>query len=188
MTFTYMYNYNPAGRVTGNRVLVQNSSPTPITMMDLKRVLHLEHPGPDDVDYLSSSGKNAPARRPSGPTFTYSFDAMNRITGLTETAWGYSGGVWTSGPYTVISTASYNAAGQLTSMGGIYSEARTYNSLMQLTAISGPVNETYNYTAGSNNGRVASVTNTATSETVTYQYDSLNRLIAANSNAGWYSV
>ena len=46
------------------------------------------------------------------------------------------------------------------------------------------LNATYNYTAGSNNGKIGSATDAISGETVSYQYDSLNRLISA-SGSGW---
>jgi len=56
-------------------------------------------------------------------------------------------------------------------------ETRTYNSLNQLVGLSNiNVNASYNYTAGSDNGKIASAG--IGGETVTYQYDSLNRLIS----------
>ena len=64
--------------------------------------------------------------------------------------------------------------------------------LLQLTNIttndaylpSSKINITYNYTAGSNNGKIGSATDAISGETVSYQYDSLNRLISA-SGSGW---
>ena len=65
-----------------------------------------------------------------------------------------------------------------------YLAKRTYNSLDQLTYLSNVnVNASYNYTAGSDNGKVASAY--IGGETVTYQYDSLNRLISAAGSSGW---
>jgi len=43
---------------------------------------------------------------------------------------------------------------------------------------------TYNYPTGSNNGKIASTSDAISGETVTYAYDSLNRLISA-SGTGW---
>ncbi len=61
-------------------------------------------------------------------------------------------------------------------------ETRGYNSLLQLTQITaGSVNTQYTYTAGANNGKIASQTDVMSGETVSYAYDSLNRLISANS-------
>jgi RHS repeat-associated protein len=60
---------------------------------------------------------------------------------------------------------------------------------INLTEIAGNhsvwMNLAYNYTTGGNNGRIASMTDYVTSETVSYQYDSLNRLVTANSSGGW---
>ena len=63
-----------------------------------------------------------------------------------------------------------------------------YNSLFQLTSLvvtgSGSVNRTYNYpTNGTNNGQISSEIRSG--ETITYQYDSLKRLISASSSSSW---
>ena len=69
-------------------------------------------------------------------------------------------------------------------------ETRSYNNLLQLTNITATVqggtgiNVTYNYPTGTNNGKVSSVSDALSGETVTYQYDSLNRLISA-AGSGW---
>ena len=77
---------------------------------------------------------------------------------------------------------TYNAAGQMTYLNSdrIMPETRQYNSLGQLTNITaGSFNISYNYTAGQNNGKIASQTDNLSGETVTYAYDTLNRLISA---------
>ena len=57
---------------------------------------------------------------------------------------------------------------------GSLQETHTYNSLLQLTSIVGyNFSAQYTYTAGANNGRMASAND------VQYTYDSLNRLIRA---------
>ncbi len=109
---------------------------------------------------------------------------MMRLTSMTDTS-NYS--------QPVVNGAVYNAASQLTAL-NYYdaTETRAYNSLMQLTNIttndtylpSSKINITYNYTAGSNNGKIGSATDAISGETVSYQYDSLNRLISA-SGSGW---
>src|SRR5260370_19079957 len=64
-------------------------------------------------------------------------------------------------------------------------ETRTYNSMLQLTRISGMgQNVTYTFPSATNNGKIVSQTDNISGETVTYQYDSLNRLIRAQGN-GW---
>ena len=113
------------------------------------------------------------------PTYNYTYDAMARLNGMTGTD---NGGV---------SNVSYGPANELLSI-NYYgaTETRTYNSLLQLTNITATVqggtgiNLTYNYTAGANNGKIASMTDALSGETVAYQYDSLNRLISA-AGSGW---
>jgi hypothetical protein len=62
-----------------------------------------------------------------------------------------------------------------------------YNSLLQLitrTTTSGSatrMNMSYHYNAGADNGQIASTVDGVTGETITYQYDSLKRLINASS-------
>ncbi len=68
------------------------------------------------------------------------------------------------------------------------SDTRQYNSLGQVTSIvasgSTSLNRTYTYPTGTNNGKISSMTDNISGETVTYQYDSLNRLISA-AGSGW---
>jgi len=64
-------------------------------------------------------------------------------------------------------------------------EVRGYNVLNQLTSLSaGSENLTYNYPVGTNNGKISSMYNAVSKETVTYTYDSLNRLATA-AGSGW---
>jgi RHS repeat-associated protein len=111
-----------------------------------------------------------------GPTYNYSYDTMYRLGGMTD---GNSN--------TIVNNVSYNAANQLLSMNypGA-SETRSYNALNQLTNIHAGSSEnlTYNYPAGTNNGKVSSMYNAVSGETVTYTYDSLNRIATAN-GSGW---
>lgn len=90
---------------------------------------------------------------------------------------------------TIVNNVSYNAANQLLTMNyPAANETRSYNVLNQLTNVTAGSGEnlTYNYpTNGTNNGKVSSMYNAVSGETVTYTYDSLNRLLTANSNAGW---
>ncbi len=77
---------------------------------------------------------------------------------------------------------TYNAANQM--LTGV--DTRTYNVLGQLTSISAGSGEnlTYNYPSGANNGMINSMYNAVSGETVSYTYDSLNRLLTAN-GSGW---
>ncbi len=110
-----------------------------------------------------------------GPSYNYSYDSMYRLSGMTDSNYN-----------TIVSGVSYNAANQLLSIN--YpgnNETRSYNVLNQLTNVTaGSENLTYNYPTGTNNGKVSSMYNAVSGETVTYTYDSLNRLLTAN-GSGW---
>jgi RHS repeat-associated protein len=110
-------------------------------------------------------------------TNNYSYDQMERPVGMTDAASGnaYVSGVQ-YGPANQMLQISYTP----TAGGTLLTETRTYNSLLQLTGINtGSVNLTYNYTAGQDNGKIASATNNVSGEQVVYTYDTLNRLIQA---------
>ena len=101
-------------------------------------------------------------------TFTYTLDAMERPTGMTD---NYLNRTWATG-------ATYNAANQPLYDG---TATRTYNNLLQVTSITGPgMNMTYNYSATQNNGQTVSSVDAVTGETITYQYDALKRLLSAS--------
>jgi RHS repeat-associated protein len=114
-----------------------------------------------------------------GPSYNYSYDSMYRLSGMT------------SGSTTIVNGVSYNAANQLA---GItyngFAESRTHNVLNQLITLKVQEsiviseNVTYNYPTGANNGKLSSINNAVSGETVTYAYDSLNRLLTA-SGTGW---
>jgi RHS repeat-associated protein len=113
----------------------------------------------------------------AGPLYTNSFDSMSRLSGLTD-----------QNNNTDVSGVSYNAANKLlgiTHFGA--NETRQYNSLFQLiqltTTGSSSISYTYNYPAGTNNGKINS--QVVSGETISYQYDSLNRMVQATSSASW---
>jgi YD repeat-containing protein len=84
----------------------------------------------------------------------------------------------------LVSNVQYGAASQMLQMtySGI-TETRQYNNMFQLTQLTaGSVNMQYNYTAGSNNGKISSQSDLVSGEGVTYAYDSLNRLLSATSS------
>src|SRR5271165_2562500 len=83
----------------------------------------------------------------------------------------------------VVSGVQYTIANQLQTLSyGGMTETRGYDPVMQqLTSlqVGGAVNMQYNYTAGQNNGKIASQKDLLSGEQVTYAYDSLNRLQSA---------
>jgi RHS repeat-associated protein len=168
----YMYSYNQAGRVTGQRMYVGMGGSQPIDLVatyewDTEgRMTSLTYPG-----------------SPAQPVH-YQYDAMGRLQQMTQD-YGFS-------PV----TAAYGPAGEITSM--TYAgntETRTYNPMGQLTGIRvthydctpSCLDLQYAYPAGQNNGRISSMTDGLSGEQVTYQYDSLNRLMAA-AGSGWSQV
>ncbi len=181
-TFTDMFSYTQAGAVSGKRLRVAKTNP------DQQGGQWLSQPGQGDLNLAYSynnEGKPTQIVYPydassgNSPTYNYTYDAMARLNGMTGTD---NGGV---------SNVSYGPANELLSInyyGAI--ETRTYNSLLQLTNISATVqggtgiNLTYNYTGALNNGKIVSMTDALSGETVAYQYDSLNRLISA-AGSGW---
>ena len=108
-----------------------------------------------------------------GERYTYGFDYMRRPKTLTEE----------STQLGVVTNVSYGPAGEMLTMTGMVNETRSYNSRLQLASYNGT---TYSY-GSNNNGRIVSETNTVSGETVTYQYDELNRLLKAETVAtgGW---
>ena len=111
----------------------------------------------------------------TGASYNYSYDSMYRLAGMTD-----------SGSNTIVNGVSYDAASRLLGMTyrGI-AETRSYNVLGQLVHLTASgENLTYNYPTGTNNGKLSSMYNAVSGETVTYTYDSLNRLATAG-GSGW---
>ncbi|MEZ5403660.1 MAG: RHS repeat-associated core domain-containing protein [Bryobacteraceae bacterium] len=107
----------------------------------------------------------------TGPTYTFSYDALGRYTAMSQTGVG-----------AVVSGVQYNAAGQMTQMTWDgWTETRQYNDLNQLKKITIPsvADWEYVFPATQNNGRITQMKDLITGENVTYAYDALNRLISA---------
>jgi RHS repeat-associated protein len=118
------------------------------------------------ISYPSTMSFITPA---AGPSYNYSYNSMEQLSGMT------------SGSTTLVSNVTYNAANQLLTMNYGVSESRGYNSLNQLTTLNnGTENLTYTYPTGTNNGKISSMYNAVSGETVTYTYDSLNRIATAS--------
>ncbi len=135
------------------------------------------------------TGQTYPAAQPvgggadvAGEVFAYGFDAMGRPTTMT------SGG----GATNWISGVTYNQLGMPTAItagnASVAGETRAYNVLGQLTQIvSGAYRFDYNFSATANDGRITSQSaylSGTLQETVSYSYDSLNRMTNAN-GSGW---
>jgi RHS repeat-associated protein len=172
--FTEMYSYTLAGQPNKKRLQTNVTStvyPYPVYTANLDAAYTYDTEG----KMISVSYPNA------GPTYTYSFDSMSRPIGLTD-----------QNNYAAVSGVQYGGsscalANEMVSMSffGV-TESRCYNTRMQLTnvTVGGHINMTYNYPSGTNNGQISSQTDNLSGETVTFAYDSLNRLISA-SGGGW---
>jgi len=170
-TVTEMYSYYGPGQVYAKRLRVTRANSLNETLTaDLNGSWTYNNEGRlKGINYPGD-----PNASPGPASYTYSYDGMGRLAGMTETA-----------PYNlpVLSGVTYNASGQMTQMG---SETRSYNIMGQLTNIhSGSLNITYNYSATQNNGKITSQVDNLTGEQVTYAYDSLERLIAAQAGSTW---
>ena len=192
----YMYSYNVAGRVTGQRLSAQLPASwyIPNSPIDLRasyawdnegRMTSQAYPWPVDWMDLNSSGTI---------TFGYQYDSMGRLGAMNGDQGDGNG---------VSASASYGPAGELLGLTGSFPysdsslpfwETRTYNSLSQVTGISHSVyyfpdtdvNMQYIYSATQNNGRIVQSNDGVTGEQVTYQYDALNRLVhAETASSAW---
>lgn len=120
-------------------------------------------------------------------TYNYTYDGAGRPTTMTGEG------------LTLVDNISYNAAGAMTafrrreSASITVDNTYTFNSLYQLTnqtVVKGATtlqNLTYTFSATQNNGQILSQTDALSGETVEYEYDSLKRLISAETagSGGW---
>ena len=173
LTFREMYSYDTAGLMTAKRLRVSGKySPSYSVASDYLESTYSYTSGrmtgqtyPSAHDWLGST-------EITGPSFSYGFDSMARPHTMT----GYIDGV------------TYNAAGQptaiTTSNGQVNAEARVYNTLGQLTSLTtGNQKFEYDFSATQNDGRITAqrtYVGGTLQETISYGYDSLNRLTSAN--------
>ena len=185
MQFVEMFGYTQAGLTSGKRLQVNETF-----NYYINGVLH-QNPQTLNLDgayTYDTEGKMTSVSYPStlsyngtqqvittGPKYTYSFDAMDRPTGLTD-----------QNNNADVSNVTYNPANQLLTLNYFgTAETRQYNSFNQMTSLTqGSSTITYTFPTGTNNGKISQQSNSVSGETVTYQYDSLNRLLSA-SGSGW---
>jgi RHS repeat-associated protein len=172
LNFEYNYSYTPAGKVASKTLEVQSGNhnngnyfaygalTASYTYDNQGALISVVYP-------TEETWAISPTQ-----TFTYTLDAMERPTGLSQ---NYPSYTWASG-------ATYNAANQPLFDG---TATRTYNSLLQMTSIAATgMSMTYNYSSTLNNGQITSSKDNVSGETVTYQYDALKRLLTAT-GATW---
>ncbi len=159
--WTHTYEYTASGLPTSK---TQNDLTANYTWDNEGKMISVEYPYP------------LVAR----PKFTYTYDAMGRPVKLTDDQ---------TNPVDWVKDVLYNQAGQVTEMkytqntqGSSYStETRQYNVLQQMTRITvaGVLDQEYRFSDTANNGRITQKKDWVSGEEVTYAYDSLNRLISA---------
>ena len=173
LNFEYNYAYTPAGKVSSKTLEVQSANHLSMWQVEAWGALTASYTY-DSQGALTSVVYPQCATWTicgSQTSFTYTLDAMERPTGMTD----QNSYIWASG-------ATYNAANEPLYDG---TATRTYNSLLQVTSIAGTgMNMTYNYSSTQNNGQIASSVDHIGLETITYQYDALKRLSSA-SGANW---
>ena len=162
----YEYNYTVPGRVQDQRLQVAGLD------YDASYVW-------DQEGRLSSQTWPSAVSPSTGPQYQFQYDSMGRVGSMQDTS------------ENTLATATYGVANELLLLTyfGI-NETLTYNSMFQLIhqyAPGGVINMQYIYTAGQNNGRIASSIDGGLPETVNYTYDSLNRLVNAAATDGAFS-
>ena len=173
-TFRYSYTYSGSGQVAWRDMTVVTR---PSGM----------YSSPSTEDWYQYDAKGRPFYSSFGatwggyPTSEYyqyrsSYDSMGRLAGIDQ--YDQVNSAWNN-----IGAADYNTAGQIATLWTTWAgtETRTYNSLLQLTrtTIPGVMDMEYGYMAGQDNGRIAQSKDWTGGEEVTYAYDSLQRLISA---------
>ena len=159
----YMYSYNQAGRVIGQRMRLSADTQNPTDL---------------NATYTwDNQGRMTSMVHPAGSTYAYQYDSMGRLSGMTENG-------------TAMASATYLPSGQISQMTyDSFTETRTYNNLMQLTrqSVPGVMDMQYVYPATQNNGRIVQSIDGVVGETVNYTYDALNRLATAGTTSGSWS-
>jgi YD repeat-containing protein len=153
-----MYGYTQAGLTSGKRLQVeetfnwyQNGNPESSTQklnLDATYTYDIEGKA-TSVNYPSTYSYNPSGQLVTtpGPKYTYSFDSMDRPTGLTDQS-----------NNTDVSNVTYNAANQLLGLNYLgIAETRQYNNLNQMTNLTAGslINITYTYPAGANDGKIS---------------------------------
>ncbi len=176
MTFTEMYSYTQPGQVTKKKMRVAKYLDRPYPYQGMWAQAELEGRQEYDNEGRVTRMTYPAATGGGGQSYDYGYDGMGRLKTMQDPNDPFHG--------SIISDATYGPAGEMLTMSGVVNETRTYNSRLQLSTFN---STTYNYGTTANNGRIVSETNSVSGETVTYQYDELNRLLKAETVAtpGW---
>ena len=181
-----LYSYNVAGAVVTKRVRITRGVST-VTK--------------DIVYTYDGEGKLASTKYPDeAKPWVMGYDAMARPNGLTQEWWDGNNNQWVNRQW--VNGVSYGNAGQLLGMStfsGIqnfaevrFTETREYNERLQMTrqrTLQGAtlaMDLRYVFTNGANpnnDGRIIQRENVLSGETVSYAYDSLQRLVNAETTS-----
>jgi RHS repeat-associated protein len=164
------YSYHKGGGVTAKRL---NLTGTPFgsSSLNLDATYGYDSEGNITSTHYPNTQFNSNNTTVAGPSYTYGYDTMERLQTMTDgtTRW--------------VTNATYGPANQILTMSAYgFDESRTYNANNELIELaSGPnVHYKYNYSGTQDNGQILSQTDVISGETITYQYDTLQRLIKAS--------
>lgn len=170
-SFVEMYSYHNGGRVTKKRVQI-TGTPFGSSTVTMEAGYTYDNEGRTTSIQYPSSQINSSGTTTAGLLYTYGYDALGRLNQMTDNA-----------STTWVSAATYGPADEMLTMtANGFSETRTYNANLQLTQLTSGtgVQRKYNYSATQNNGQIVSQQDLVSGETISYQYDSLKRLIQAS--------
>ena len=184
-TFIEMYSYTQPGEIATKRLRLNRTVQSHPFTIDLDASYSYDNEGKmTSVTYpqsFYSDGSLQPQQSPV-TTYTYGFDTMGRPTSMTGPGvdgWGNPATV------NIVNNVQFGPANELQQMSYFGSTATLqYNTRLQMThlTVPGQLNISYNF-ASSNNGQIASQTDTLSGEQITYQYDALQRLYSASASA-----
>ncbi len=172
LSFTEQYSYHNAGAITKKRVelsgAVFGSQP-----IDMDAGYTYDNEGRVTAIAYPFAQVNSDHTTASGPVYHYTYDSMGRLNHMAEDA---ANKTW-------VDSVTYGSAGEMLQMQAYgFTETHAYNANLQLTELASGANVhyRYNYAATANNGQIQSQTDVVSGETISYQYDSLQRLVQAS--------
>ncbi|HYH75263.1 MAG TPA: RHS repeat-associated core domain-containing protein [Candidatus Saccharimonadales bacterium] len=169
------YAYNEDGYVTD--MGDQTGGVTTYAYDSFNRVVYLKEPNRTALNYTYDAAGNLKTEQGPAGTVTYSYDNVNNVTDIVQSANGANiGFVYTHGrpttiykPGGIVETITYDNAGRQTSI-------KAVKNGVTLTHFSG----TYAKPSGQDTALLQSETNHLTGRTSNYAYDGNNRLTGVN--------
>ncbi len=161
------YNYTQAGDIAAKGVALDGYIP----LNEGSLIATYLYDGEGHLTSVAYPVANTTTWGAPAAIYNYGLDSMGRLNTMTD-----------QNNNTLVSGVTYSPANQILSLAtSTFTETSTYNANLQLqTLVSGSYSYQYNYVAGQNNGRLYSIVDNSSGETIKYLYDSLNRLIQAS--------